>query len=406
MDKDAVFLKRLLATFKVEAAEHIAAVSSGLLEMEKTPAGGRRPDLIESVFREVHSLKGAARTVNLPAIESVCRSMENIFSILKKQGREIPPDFFNILYRALDLLRDLLASLDAEDKPSDKSLVKNLISDLDQAAANLEVTAPMDKDEASILNQPSPVTNQQSSIVNPDADPPIIRQQLTIVNPETIRVEKTKLNSVLLKAEGLLQTKQSLEERISEQREIIAAFGNLEKRWATVRNEARDLGKFLEKGYTGDGAPRMLPPAGLLDFLKSGRELVRTLQTRLLSLENKMEADRRSVGLMVEGLVEDTKRLAMTPFSTLFEFLPRTVRDLLTLQGKEAELIISGGEVEVDRRILEEMNDPLIHLVRNGVDHGVDKPGERILRGRPPAGRISVIGRLPRQQQSGADYNR
>ena len=150
------------------------------------------------------------------------------------------------------------------------------------------------------------------------------------------------------------------------------------------------MGKFLEKGFTGDGAPRVLPPAGLLDFLKSGRELIRTLQTRLSSLENKMEADRRSVGLMVEGLVEDTKRLAMTPFSTLFDFLPRTVRDLLTLQGKEAELIISGGEVEVDRRILEEMNDPLIHLVRNCVDHGVDKPEERILRGRPPAGRISV----------------
>ena len=93
MDKDAAFLKRLLATFKVEAAEHIAAVSSGLLEMEKTPAGGRRPELIEGVFREVHSLKGAARTVNLPAIESVCRSMENIFSVLKKQGQGNPPGF-------------------------------------------------------------------------------------------------------------------------------------------------------------------------------------------------------------------------------------------------------------------------------------------------------------------------
>ena len=171
MDKDAAFLKRLLATFKVEAAEHIAAVSSGLLELEKTPAGGRRPELIEVVFREVHSLKGAARTVNLPTIESVCRSLEDIFSVLKKRDREIPPDFFDLLYKALDLLRDLLASLDAEGKTPDKSLVKSLISDLDRAAANLEGTAPADKDDSSILSQPSP---DRSTIINRQSDLPSI----------------------------------------------------------------------------------------------------------------------------------------------------------------------------------------------------------------------------------------
>ena len=376
MDKDAAFLKRLLATFKVEAAEHVAAVSSGLLDLEKTPAGDRRSELIEGVFREIHSLKGAARTVNLPTIESVCRSLEAIFSILKKRDREISPDFFDLLYKALDLLRDLLSILDAEGKVPDQPLVKGLISDLDRAADIVRRQF-----ESSINNPP---------ISNPDAVPPIINHQSSIINPETIRVEKSKLDAVLLKAEGLLQAKQSLEERTSEQRNIIAALRHMEKRWASVGNEARTLGKFLEKGVTGDGAPRMRPPAGLLDFLESGREFIRTLKGRLSSLENKMESDRRSIGLMVDGLVEDSKRLVMTPFSTLFDFLPRTVRDLLTVQGKEAELMVSGGEVEVDRRILEEMKDPLIHLVRNSVDYGVDKPGNRILRGRPPAGRISV----------------
>ena len=390
MDKDAAFLKKLLSTFKGEAAEHIAAVSSGLLDLEKTSAGGRRPELIEIVFREVHSLKGAARTVNLPMIEWVCRSLEDIFSVLKKRDREIPPDCFDLLYKALDLLRDLLGSLEAEGKTPGESLVKSLISDLARAAVNLEGAAPQGKIDSSTLSQPSSIIDQPSSIVNPDLVLSTANRQASRINLETIRVEKAKLDSVLRKAEGLLQAKQSLGERVSELREIIAALGNMEKRWAAARNEARALSRFLEKGFTSDGAPRFRPSAGLLDFLESGRELIREIQGRLSGLENRLESDRRSVGAMVDGLVEDTKRIAMTPFSTLFDILPRIVRDLLNLQGKEAELAVFGGEVEVDRRILEELKDPLIHLVRNCVDHGVEKPAERALRGRPSAGRISI----------------
>ena len=166
-----------MATFKVEAAEHIVAVSSGLLELEKTPAGGRRPELIEVVFREVHSLKGAARTVNLPTIESVCRSLEDIFSVLKKRDREIPPDFFDLLYKALDLLRDLLASLEAEGKIPDESLVKSLIADLARAAVNLEGAAPQGKIDSSTLSShvQLSISHQQSSIPTLSFQPPITK---------------------------------------------------------------------------------------------------------------------------------------------------------------------------------------------------------------------------------------
>ena len=117
---------------------------------------------------------------------------------------------------------------------------------------------------------------------------------------------------------------------------------------------------------------------------------MRELRGRLGLVERRMENDRRTVAVMVDGLLEGTKRISTTPFSTLFDVLPGMVRNLLTEQGKEAELTVSGGDVEVDRRILEEMKDPLMHLIRNCVDHGIEKPGERALRGKPPSGRISV----------------
>ena len=77
---------------------------------------------------------------------------------------------------------------------------------------------------------------------------------------------------------------------------------------------------------------------------------------------------------MVDSLLEDTKRVMMVSFSTLLEAFPRMVRDLSRDRGKEAELVIQGGEVEIDRRILEEMKDPLIHLVRNCIEHGIETP--------------------------------
>ena len=89
MEKNGEFLKRLLATFKVEAAEHIAAISSGLIEIEKSSSLERQAEIIETVFRESHSMKGAARAVNLSVIESVCQSLESVLSALKR--KDIPP---------------------------------------------------------------------------------------------------------------------------------------------------------------------------------------------------------------------------------------------------------------------------------------------------------------------------
>ena len=378
MGKDEAFLKRLLSTFKIEATEHVAAISSGLLELEKTRDQVRRAELIEIVFREAHSLKGAARAVNVSAVETVCRSMENIFSVLKKKDMELAPDLFDLLHRALDLSGDLLGSLDTGGGAPDKALIKGLVLNLDRTARDLE--------EKAATTGPEPVVKPyqpEASINGPHPSGP--------PTEATIRVEKGKLDHLLLRAEGLLQAKQFAHERSSELREVIAAFEAMEKRWTAARNDTRAIGRFLKQGLGSAEAAKMgASVTRLLEFLESDRDRVRELRGRLGLVERRMENDRRTVAVMVDGLLEGTKRISTTPFSTLFDVLPGMVRNLLTEQGKEAELTVSGGDVEVDRRILEEMKDPLMHLIRNCVDHGIEKPGERALRGKPPSGRISV----------------
>ena len=108
--KDDDFLKELLATFKAEAEEHLKAITSGLLEIEKTPAAERQTQIVEAVFREAHSLKGAARAVNMTEIEAVCQSLEGIFAALKQEAIAPSPELCDLLHPAVDALGQLLSS--------------------------------------------------------------------------------------------------------------------------------------------------------------------------------------------------------------------------------------------------------------------------------------------------------
>jgi two-component system chemotaxis sensor kinase CheA len=117
---------------------------------------------------------------------------------------------------------------------------------------------------------------------------------------------------------------------------------------------------------------------------------IRSLETRFTSEVKSAEQDDRKLGSMVNNLLGDMKKVLMFPFSSLFELLPKIVRDLSRENGKKIEMTIIGEEIEIDRRILEEMKDPLVHLIRNCIDHGIENPLEREQKGKPPFGTISV----------------
>src|ERR1044072_4255497 len=95
---DPEFLKTLLATFKIEAEEHIAAIGSGLVDLENAAAKNRRTEIIETIFREAHSLKGAARAVNLGRLEGICQSLESAFAGMKTQDKALTPELFDRLH--------------------------------------------------------------------------------------------------------------------------------------------------------------------------------------------------------------------------------------------------------------------------------------------------------------------
>src|SRR5262249_43152139 len=119
-------------------------------------------------------------------------------------------------------------------------------------------------------------------------------------------------------------------------------------------------------------------------------DYLRGLESRIAALSHTTQQDHLTIGKLVDDLLEDSKKLLMLPLSTMGSYFPKLVRDICRDQGKEADLVIHGEEVEIDKRSLEEMKDPLVHLLRNCVDHGIELPEERRSLGKPARATITL----------------
>lgn len=349
-DSEEAFLEELRKAFSIEAGEHLQTLSAGLLGIEKPKDPAGRLSALESAYRAAHSLKGAARTVNLPVIGAVCQSMESVFAAMKQGSVTAGTVDFDLLQRAVDTMVSILA-LPPEDSAPD---VGPLLRQLERMANRGRGAAP-----------PAPAPEGQPEA---GALPAPVRP----MGPDTIRISTAKLDAILLQAEELISVKLTAEQRMAELTDILATL----EAWKA------------ERGTADAESRRTAAAPGGPDFLSAER--LREMEARLRALLAALRGDRRSAGLLVDQLLENTKTILMLPFSALLQTLPRMVRDIAREQEKEVELVCTGGEVEIDKRILEEMKDPLVHLLRNSIGHGIEAPDVRKARGKTPSGRITV----------------
>src|SRR6202035_3315586 len=128
--KDDEFLAKLQSAFRTEAEEHLQAISSGVLELEKAPDPGRRKEIVASIFREAHSLKGAARAVNQDDIEVICQSLESVFAAWRKQDYSPAPDLFDPLHHAINAVEKLLPASGGIEVGLDKARITKLLNQL------------------------------------------------------------------------------------------------------------------------------------------------------------------------------------------------------------------------------------------------------------------------------------
>jgi two-component system chemotaxis sensor kinase CheA len=367
--KDNGFIKKLLGIFKIEAQEHINALSSGLIELEKASGADRQAQIIETMFREAHSLKGAARSVNIAEIESMCQSLESVFSALKNHKLSASKDLLDVLHQTVDSLDGLLLSIERECTVDEKS----------EAAATIKIL------EALLAGGPIPLRRPGPDKRGPET--PLTHPKLSLA--ETVRISASRLESLLLQTEELLSVKQAAGRLVAELQELDAGLTEWETESNKLSPHMRMLRLSLEEKNTTPQDKINSSLARLLEFVNWNQSHIVSLKNGLAALAEKAERDRHALGGAVDNLLQDMRRGSMLPLSSILENFPRFVRELCRDQGKDAEFVMRGQEIEIDRHILEEMKDPFIHLVRNCIDHGIEKPEERTHKGKSSRGTIT-----------------
>ncbi|MBI9108378.1 MAG: response regulator [Spirochaetales bacterium] len=377
MNKQDEILKKLLVTFTDEANEHIQSISSGLVILEKGQEENEREETIETIFRDAHSLKGAARAVNLKGIETICQSLENVFAGFKSGDKSTSPGKFDSLHKAVDAISELV---EQPEKKMNEIIVK-LAMELDGVSTQVE--------KAPETSDPVPSGRSSDSARGGSGQKSISKR----LSAATVRIPAQRLDALLLQVEELLGAKLAAKRCAGDLFEITAGLETWTKRWAKAQPEALIAGRILdkenefrEKRKTGLGAP----VGKILDFLNWNHSYIESLKSGLAVLSQSADADARFLERMVEDLLRDMKRVLMLPFSSILDVFPKMMRDLSRESGKEVELVIEGSEVEIDKRILDSLRDPLIHLLRNSLDHGIEDPIKREQAGKQRCARISV----------------
>lgn len=327
--------------------------------------------LVETVFREAHSLKGAARSVNLKDIESVCQPMEGVFSALKRRSVALTPTLCDLLHRATDAVTRLVSSTDAECAPEDRESDRELIRQLGQASAGPAPVAPAEPAPAV-----SPLPGSAAPATFPPAQEPAAPRPPADTQPlpaGTVRIPVARLDSLLMQAEEMVSVKAAAGERLVDLQEISRALAS----WKAESTQWKE--RLFEAGT---------PQANEWQAWNEAHS--NALESRVAAVAQALDRDQRATRRMVDDHLEAMRGAAMLPVATLVEAFPRIVRDLARDRGKEVELVMRGTDMEIDKRILEELKDPFVHLLRNCVDHGIGKPAERAGRGKSPGGTITV----------------
>ncbi|MBI2413782.1 MAG: response regulator [Deltaproteobacteria bacterium] len=411
--KEIEFRKRLLQTFKTEAAEHLATISAGLVELERMPPIEVQMEVVETVYRESHSLKGAARAVNVPGIESVCQALESVFAAWKQRRVGYSRELFDTLYLAADTIRSMLLAMEGA-APTDFGELSRLVRELGRFEAGgpsvrilsgrfdkLDkersaegpggdaLSAPVaekpghDPQKGERDSDPARTTPAQATPAAPRRRIPRERN----IGAETVRISTDKLGALLLEAEEMIPVKLAARKEAGGLNELASMVEELRSRCATA---ARDVPPAHLLAFAAkDSVPAHLS-SRLHEFFNWAETHIRQIEKKARDSQKRASANSKALERRVDSILGDMKDAMMLPFSTLLESFPLLVREMASSEGKEADFIAEGETVEIDRRILEEMKDALIHLVRNSVGHGIERAAEREVFKKPRRATIKI----------------
>jgi two-component system, chemotaxis family, sensor histidine kinase and response regulator WspE len=358
----------MLELFRIEAENQTALLTSGLLELER---GSSEPGPLEMLMRAAHSFKGAARIVNLAAAVRVAHALEDCFALAQQGTLVLRQPEIDVLFRGIDLLLQISKQTEASITrwESDHAAA---VEEFVRSLANLgqtggSATTPQPAELSPATTEPAPPAAHSQAIATRSHETP----------ERVVRLTAENLNRLLgLAGESLVESRwlrpfaDSLQRLKRHQTELAERLDDLRQRFGEEKGSARTEHRLGELVRTVAGCQQILAD-------------------RLQELDL---FDRRSAQLSQRMYLE-VLRTRMRPFSDGVRRFPRMVRDLARTLGKKVRLEIIGENTQVDRDILERLESPLAHLLRNAVDHGCEPPELRERAGKVPEGVIRLEAR-------------
>lgn len=430
-------LRELLQTFQAEASEHLQTLNMTLLSLEVRPEESRRQELVSEAFRAAHSLKGAARAVGLDTIEELAHAMENVLDGARNTRQHLNADAYDGLYDILDAIGQVLegqtvdiptlvARLNSKDKPApvpteeQPLIVEDVPAPVEAAPDNalkeapiaVEQVAPPAVAPVSIPEPPVPAENGRSEASVAPARPPVeakrarsqpqsarksadsptgetappeaVAAPIAVSSEETIRVAIAKLDNLMAQIGELLVSKMNAEDRAAEMRVIRYQFAGWPKIWREI--------KTLLPQVSGDAGRR------LAEILMHYQDQFQEMAQEVSHFDQRLRQDTLRLGIIASQLQDNVRHVRMVPFETLVPGLQRAVRDAAHSERKQVTFQVIGGDVELDKKVLETLKDPLLHMLRNAVSHGIETPEERERAHKPAEGSVTLA-----LQQRGAE---
>ncbi|MGB4073933.1 hybrid sensor histidine kinase/response regulator [Pseudomonas sp.] len=349
LDKEAL-RQRLLASFREEATERLAVLADGLANWREASA---TTESIESLFREVHSLKGASRAAGHTDIEKICHAWESLMGAVRRELLVLTPELIDLCRHALRAVQDLHAGQVLAD---DERM--QLIGSLEAAALGGAFSLP-----------------------EPKASAPVM-----LPDPTTVRVSTQRLDMLLFQSESLLQHRLEAQAHARNLKAHAAAFEPQRAKRLLSSGALKQCTDML------DDLPLEARDAlrGVLDYLDWS--LIQADRLHFSATRLEKSAAHLALGLaqLSESLFNELQAVMLLSGSSLVEGLPSMVQDIALLAGKRAELSVRGESLQIDKRILDELRTVLTHLLRNAVDHGLEMPEQRIRAGKQPVGQLQV----------------
>ena len=391
-------MKEIMEDFLIEAFELIEQIDHDLVELESNPED---LELLNRIFRVAHTVKGSSSFLNFDVLTELTHHMEDVLNKARKGELKITPDIMDVVLESVDMMKGLLESI--RDNGSDAAAgidIKNICVRLTQIS---EGEAPSAAAEApAAAPAPEPVKEPEPATPAEEAAPEVSDAELSKLSDSEVEAEIERLLKVR-KAED--QARRASKGIAPKSPEEIAPAASAAPAPKPAPSRERDADKKVPAASSGAVAQEQTIRVEVkrLDHLMNLIGELVLGKNRLLKIyddvEERYEGEKfleelnqvvSSLSLVTTDIQLAVMKTRMLPIAKVFNKFPRMIRDLSRDLGKQIDLEISGEETELDKSIVEEIGDPLVHIIRNSCDHGIEDPETRKAMGKPEKGLVQL----------------